>query len=150
MSFSAICLSETLCQLHETSYSILQIPSYVSLNQTKKSHRGGRPCILLLESFSCKVRYDLAVNPSTIECLCVEVFNNKSKSLVLNLSYWPLNGDDSNELENHLKTFFQNGKLPIKNWYWLDNLILKPLTWMNINRFKILWILCFDMAWFLP
>ena len=45
---------------------------------------------------------------------CVEVFNKSWKSIVLNLAYRPPNGD-RNELENHFKIFFQNGKLPIRN-----------------------------------
>ena len=78
----------------------LQIPGYVSLHQTRKNRRGGGLCIFLLESLSYKVRDDLAVNSSAIECLCVEVFNKDSKSIVLNLAYRPPNGDP-NELENH-------------------------------------------------
>ena len=101
-TFSAIFLSETWCQSHKTSNSNLQIPDYVSLQQTWKNRRGGGLCIFLLESFSCKVRDDLAVNSSSIECLCVEVFNKNSKSIVLNLTYRPPNGD-LNDLENHFK-----------------------------------------------
>ena len=85
-SFSAICLSEAWCQPHETSNSNLQIPGYVSLRQTRKSRVGGL-CIFLLESLSDKVRDDLAVNPSAIEYLCIELFNKNSKSIVLNLTY---------------------------------------------------------------
>ena len=101
-------LSETWCQPHKNSQtsqtnSNLQIPGYVSLHKTRKNRRGGGLCIFLLESLSYKVRDDLAVNSSAIECLCVEVFNKDSKSIVLNLAYRPPNGD-SNELENH----FQN------------------------------------------
>ena len=115
-TFSAICLSETWCQSHKTSNSNLQIPDYVSLQQTWKNRRGRGLCIFLLESFSYKVRDDLAVNSSAIECLCVEVFNKNLKSIVLNLTYRPRNGD-LNELENHFKNNgkFQNGKLPIRN-----------------------------------
>ena len=65
-SFSAICLSPTWCQPHETSNSILQILGYVSLHMTRKNRRGGGLCIFLLESLSYKVRDDLA-----IICLCV-------------------------------------------------------------------------------
>ena len=67
----------------------------------EKSQRR-RAFIFLLESFSYKVRDDLAVNSSSIECLCVEVFNKNSKSIVLNLTYRPPNGD-LNDLENHFK-----------------------------------------------
>ena len=74
-TFSAICLSEIWCHPHENSNSNLQIPG------------GGGLCIFLLESLSYKVRDDLVVNSSAIECLCVEVFNKNSKSTVLNLTY---------------------------------------------------------------
>ena len=86
-TFSAICLSEIWCHSHENSNSNLQIPGYVSLNQTWKNCRGGGLCIFLLESLSYKVRDDLVVNSNAIECLCVEVFNKNSKSTVLNLTY---------------------------------------------------------------
>ena len=65
-----------------------------------KNRRGAGLCIFLLESLSYKVRDDLAVNSSAIECLCVEVFNKNSKGIVLNLADRPSNGDP-NELENH-------------------------------------------------
>ena len=39
-SFSAICLSETWCQSHETSNSNLKILGYVSLHQTRKIAEG--------------------------------------------------------------------------------------------------------------
>ena len=112
-TFSAICLSETWCQSHETSSSNLQIPGYVCLHQTRKNCRGGGLCIFLLESFSYKVRNDLAVNSSAIEYLCVEVFNKNSKSIVLNLVYRPPNGD-RNELENHFKNILSKREITNK------------------------------------
>ena len=99
-TFSAICLSETWCQSHETSNSDLQLPGYVSLHQTRKNCRGGGLCIFLLDALSHKVRDDLTVNSSAIECLCVEILNKNSKSIVLNLAYRTPNGDP-NEIENH-------------------------------------------------
>ena len=62
-------------QPHETSNSNLQISGYVSLDQARKNLRRGGLCIFLLEYLSYKVRDELAVNSSVIECLCVEVFN---------------------------------------------------------------------------
>ena len=112
-TFSAICLSETWCQPHETSNSNLQIPGYVSLHQTRKNRRGGGLCIFLLESLSYKVRDDLAVNSSAIECLCVEVFNKNSKIIVLNLAYRPPNGDP-NEIENHFKNILSKREITNK------------------------------------
>ena len=112
-SFGAICLSETWCQPHETSNSNLQIPGYVSLHQTMKNHRRGGLCIFLFESFSYKIRDDLAVNSSAIECWFGEVFNKNSKSIVLNLTYQPTN-DDPNEQENHFKNILSKQKIANK------------------------------------
>ena len=75
-TFNAICLSEKWCQPHhKTSNSNIQIPGYVSLHQTRKNRRGEGLYIFLLESLSYKVRSDLALNSSAVECLCVELFN---------------------------------------------------------------------------
>ena len=112
-SFSVICLSETWCQAHETSNSNLQIPGYVSLHQTRKNRRGEGLCIFLLESLSYKVRTDLAVNSSAMECLCVEVVNKNSKSIVLNLTCRPPNGDP-NELEYHFKNILSKREITNK------------------------------------
>ena len=68
-TFSAIYLSETWCQPHETSNSNIQIPGYVSLHQTRKNCRGGGLSIFLLKSLSYKVRHKLAVKSSAVECL---------------------------------------------------------------------------------
>ena len=108
-SFSAICLSETWCQPHETSNSNLQIPGYVSLHQTRKIEEEGI-CIFLLESLSNKVRDDLAVNSSAIECLSVEVFHKNLESIVLNLTYRTPNGDP-NELEHHFKNILSKREI---------------------------------------
>ena len=99
-TFNAICLSETWCQPHETSNSNLQIPGYVSLHQTRKNRRGGELCIFLLERLSYKVRDELAVHSSAIECLCIKAFSKNSKSIVLNIAYRPSNGDP-NEIKSH-------------------------------------------------
>ena len=101
-SFSAISLSETRYQPHETSNSNLQIPCYETLHQTRKNCRGGGLCISLLESLSYKVIDHLAASSSAIKYLWVEVFNKNLKKIVLNLTYRPPNGDP-NELENHFK-----------------------------------------------
>ena len=91
----------------------LQIPGYVSLHQTWKNRRGGGLCIFLLESLSYKVRDDFAVNSSAIECLCVEVFNKTSKSILSNLAFRPPNGDP-NELENHFNNILSKQEITNK------------------------------------
>ena len=74
-SFSAICLSETWCQAHETSNSNLQIRGYVIFTRLGKIVEGGGLCIFLLKALSYIVRDDLVVNSIAIECLYCFEFN---------------------------------------------------------------------------
>ena len=136
-TFCAIFLLETWCQLHETLNSNLQIPVYVSLHQTRKNHRGGGFCIFLLESFSYKVRDDLSVYSSAIKCL--SVFNKNLKSIALNLTYRPPNGDP-NELENHFKNILSKQEIINKKLVLVGDLILMSLTLMIAKWFKVLWV----------
>ena len=53
-TFSAICLSETWCQSHETSNLDLKLPGYVSLHQTRKNRRGGGFAFSYLTPFLTK------------------------------------------------------------------------------------------------
>ena len=108
-----VCLPETWCQPHKTSNSNLQIPGYLSLHQTRKNRRGGGLFIFLPESLSYKVRDDLAINSSAIKCLCIEVFNKNSKSIVLNVAYRPPNGEP-NELQNHFKNILSKQEITNK------------------------------------
>ena len=103
-SFSAILIQ---------CYQISKYLTYVNLHQTRKNRSGGGLCIFLLESPFYKVRDDLVVNSKTIECLCVEVVNKNLKSIVLNLTYRPLNGDP-NELENHFKDILSKREITNK------------------------------------
>ena len=128
-SFSAICLSKTWCQPRETSNSNLQIPGYLSLHQTRKNYGGGGLCIFQLESLSYKVRDDLAVNLSSIECSCLKVFNKHSKSIVFNLIYRPPNGDPK-EPENHFGNIFPKREITNKE--------LMSLTFHKAKWFKVL------------
>ena len=94
-------------KFYQTQISSLDTSYYIPNGGQRESgkfpnRRGGGLCIFLLKSLSYKFRDDLAVNSSAIECLRVEVFNKNSKSIVLNLTYRPSNGDP-NELENHFK-----------------------------------------------
>ena len=113
VAFSAISLSETWCQPHETSNSNLEIPGYVTLHQARKNRRWGGLCIFLLESLSYKVRDDLAVISCAIECLCVKISNKNLKSIVLNFTYRPPNGD-LNELENYFKNIISKREITNK------------------------------------
>ena len=100
-------------------------------------------------TLSYKVKDDLAVNSGVIKCFCVEVFNKNSKSIVLDLTYQPPNGD-SNERKNHFKNIFSKWEITNKELVLVGDFILISLTLMKAKWFKVLWISCFDMAWLPP
>ena len=58
-------------------------------------------CLFVKESFCCKTRQNLSINFDAIESLCLEITNEKSKKIILDLKYRPRNGDVE-EFEKHL------------------------------------------------
>ena len=102
VSFSAICLSETWCESqNESQNSNYILSGYNFFYQYRQYRRGGRVCLFVKESFCCKTRQDLSINCNAIESLCLEIANEKSKNIILNLTYRPPNGDVK-EFEQHL------------------------------------------------
>ena len=94
VSFSAICLSETWCESQDESQNSNYILSGYNFFDQYRQHRRGRgACIFVKESFCCKTRKDLSINCDAIESLCLEIANEKSKNITLNLTYRPPNGD---------------------------------------------------------
>ena len=101
VSFSAIYLSETWCESQDESQNSNYILSgYNFFYQYRQCRRRGGVCLFVKESFCCKTRQDLSINCDVIESLCLEI-NEKSKNIILNLTYRPPNGDVK-EFEKHL------------------------------------------------
>ena len=81
VSFSAICLSETWCESQDESQNSNYILSgYNFFYQYRQYRKGGGVC-------------DLSINCDSTESLCLEIRNEKSKNIILNLTYRPPNGD---------------------------------------------------------
>ena len=112
VSFSTICLSETWCESQDESQNSNYIFSgYNFFYQYRQYRRGGGVCLFVKESFCYKTRQDLSINCDAIESLCLEITNEKSKNIILNLTYRPPNGDVK-EFEKHLnKTLSTNDVL---------------------------------------
>ena len=101
-SFSAICLSETWCESQDESQNSNYILSgYNFFYQYRQYRRGGGVCLFVKESFCCKTRQDLSIYCDAIESLYLEITNEKSKNIILNMTYRPPNGDVK-EFEKHL------------------------------------------------
>ena len=102
VSFSAICLSETWCESQDESQNSNYILSgYNFFYQYRQYRRGGGVCLFVKESFYCKTRQDLSINCDAIESLCLEIINEKSKNIILNLTYRPPNSEVK-EFEKYL------------------------------------------------
>ena len=86
--FSAICLSETWCESQDESQNSNYILSgYNFFYHYRQYRREGGMCLFGKESFCCKTRQDLPINCDAIASLCREITNEKSKNIILNLTY---------------------------------------------------------------
>ena len=69
--------------------------------QYRQYRRGGGVCLFVKKSFCYETREDLSINCDATESLCLEITNEKSKNIILNLTYRLPNGDVK-EFEKHL------------------------------------------------
>ena len=136
VSFSAICLSETWYESQEESQNSNYILSgYNFFYQYRQYSRGGGVCLFVKESFCCKTRQNLSINCDAIESLCLEITNEKSKNIILDLKYRPRNGDVE-EFEKHLNKILSTN----------DILKKKVVMTGDLKKFKIFLILCLAIA----
>ena len=78
--------------------------------------------------------------------LWVEVFNKNSKSIVLNLTYRPPNGD-RNELENHFKNTLSKREITNKELVLVGDLNINVL---DFNESKMVQSFCEFNVWTWP
>ena len=80
------------------------------VNQYRQYRRGGGVCLFVKESFCCKTRQDLSINCDAIESLCLEIKNETSENIILNLTYRQPNGD-AKEFEKHLNKILSTNNI---------------------------------------
>ena len=78
--------------------------------QYRQCRRGGGVYLFVKELFCCKTRQDLSINCDAIELSCLEITNEKSKNVILNLTYRPPNGDVK-EFEKHLNNILSTNDI---------------------------------------
>ena len=66
------------------------------------------------ENLSFKLREDLSINFDAIQSLSIEISSIKSKNIILNTIYRPLNGD-MKQCETHFKDLFSKNGKNLKN-----------------------------------
>ena len=95
-SFSITCLSEAWANHSKPEKnSLCQLEGYNSVNQIKKNCKGVEIAIFIQDLLLHKIREDLRINCDDIESLPIEIINNHSKNIVLNVVYRPPEGDVS-------------------------------------------------------
>ena len=107
VSFSAICLFETLCESQDESQNSNYILSGYNFFISIANIAEEEECVFLLKNrFVAKLDKDLSINSDAIESLCLGITNEKSKNIILNLTYRSPNGDVK-EFEKQIKYYQQ-------------------------------------------
>ena len=135
-NFSFICLTETWCKETLDKNSLYHLPNYSVVYQNR-SHKdkGGGVCIYVHNSIKFKVRNDLSSNTSDLECLSIEVEQNKSKNFVVSTMYRPPRGN-INEFLSKLKTNFEAcSNKPIYTFGDFNINVLKYNTSKSVKNF---------------
>ena len=94
INFSIICFSETWA--NDSNFdknSLFQIEGYNPTHQIRKNRKGGGIAIFVRNSLLYKIRDDLSINCDDIESLSIEIVNNHTKDIIINVVYRPPDGD---------------------------------------------------------
>ena len=86
-------------------------------------------CLFVKESFCYKTRKGLPISCDAIESLCLETTNEKSKNIILDLTYRPPNGD-AKEFGEHLNKILSTNDILKKE------LVMAGDSNMNLPDFK--------------
>ena len=76
LKFSILCFSETWADDNKLENdSLMQLPGYNVLHQTRKNRRGRGISIFAHESLTFKRQLDLGINSEAVESLSIEILN---------------------------------------------------------------------------
>ena len=94
INFSIICFSETWA--NDSNFdknSLFQIEGYNPIHQIRKNRKGGGIAIFVRNSLLYKIRDDLSINCDDIESLSIEIVNDHTKNIIINVVYRPPDAD---------------------------------------------------------
>ena len=104
-----ICIRETWCSDNSKNHNLFKLQQYKSIQQVRRTDKGGGIAVFLHESLTSNIRHDLSVNNANIEALRVEIINKKSKNILFNTQYRQPE-QNFNEFEAYLNTFHAKAK----------------------------------------
>ena len=92
--FSVISLTETWCLDDPRNETLFNLKNYTSLYQARDGDRnGGGTCFFIHNSLTFNKMSDLCVNNNDIESLTIEIVNENSKNIIVNVTYRQPAGD---------------------------------------------------------
>ena len=133
--FKVVCVTETWCSDNSMNHNLFKLPQYKSIHQVRRSGKCGGIAVFLHESLTFNVRHDLSVNKATIEALCVEIINKKSKNILINTQYRQPAGN-FNEFEAYLNTFLAKYKTTDKTCFLVGDLNLNLIDYQSNAKFR--------------
>ena len=126
--FKVICVTETWCSDNSMNHNLFEFPQYKSINQVRRTGKGGVIEVFLHESLTFNIRHDLSVNNADIEALYIEIINKKSKNININTQYRQPAGN-FNQFEAYLNTFFVKSKTTDKTCFLVEDLNLNLMDY---------------------
>ena len=121
--FKVICITETWCSDNSKNHNLFKLQQYKSIQQVRRTGKGGGIAVFLHESLTSNIRHDLSVNNGNVEALRVEIINKKSKNILFNTQYRQPE-QNFNEFEAYLNTFHAKAKTTDKACFLIRDLNL--------------------------
>ena len=125
-----ICITETWCSDNSKNHNLFKLQQYKSIQQVRRTGKGGGIAIFLHESLTSNIRHDLSVNNANIEALRVEIINKKTKNILFNTQYRQPE-QNFNEFEAYLNTFLAKAKTTDKAYFLVRDLNLNLIDFQS-------------------
>ena len=96
------------------------------MHQNRKYKNGGWVALFVKDLYSFKIRDGISINSEAIESLSIEITNNESKNIILNVAYRPHDGH-IDVCENYFKNIFFKDNIIRKNIFLAGDFNIKLL-----------------------
>ena len=145
INFSIICFSETWA--NDSNFdenSLFQIEGYNPIHQIRKNRKGGGIAIFVRNSLLYKIRDDLSINCDDIESLSIEIVNDHTKNIVINVVYRPPDGDLSIS-ETFFRKILSENSNANKTRFLAGDFNINVLDYENMRIMRIMRMFEFSM-----
>ena len=124
-SFSGVVVIETSCSETANKNSLLEIPNYSTLHETKKDKKGGGICLYIHKNLKFNVRDEIDIFKESVETLTIEILYRKSRNIVITATYRRPKGN-KNLFKDFCKDFLYKQEMSNKAAFLLGDFNLNP------------------------